>query len=55
MTQKYILDFLPTHKQELKTKFSITKIGLFGSYATDTVNKESDIDIAIETTKKERY
>ena len=55
MTQKYILDFLSNHKQELETKFSVTKIGLFGSYATDTAHKESDIDIAIETTIKDFF
>jgi len=55
MTQKYILSFLSTHKEELKTRFSVTKIGLFGSYATNSENSESDIDIAIETTKKDFF
>jgi len=55
MTQKYILDFLSTHKEEIETKFSVTKIGLFGSYATNTANAESDIDIVIETRKKDFF
>ncbi len=55
MTQKYILNFLSTHKQELKTKFAVTKIGLFGSYATNKADKESDIDIAIEVTRKDFF
>ena len=55
MTQKYILDFLSKHKQELETKFSVTKIGLFGSYATNRANKESDIDLVIETTVKDFF
>ena len=55
MTQKYILSFLSTHKEELKTRFLVTKIGLFGSYATNSENSESDIDIAIETTKKDFF
>lgn len=52
MTKEYILDFLSTRKQLLKTKFSVTK---FGSYATNTANKDSDIDLAIETTTKDFF
>jgi len=55
MTQKYILDFLSNHKEELNTKFSVTKIGLFGSYATNSANNDSDIDIVIETTTKDFF
>lgn len=48
MTQTEILDFLKTHKQEIHNRFGVTKIGLFGSYARNEANEESDIDIAIE-------
>jgi len=43
-----ILHYLKTHKQEFFDKYGVTKIGLFGSYATQTQHTHSDIDIAIE-------
>lgn len=52
MTKEDILNFLRTHKQELQNNFSLTKIGLFGSYAKDTAHENSDIDIVIESNKK---
>lgn len=55
MTKEYILDFLKTHKQELKNKFALTKIGLFGSYAKDMATQDSDIDIVIQSDKKDFF
>jgi len=55
MNKEYILDFLKTHKQELQHRFSLTKIGLFGSYAKDTATENSDIDIVIESKKKDFF
>jgi hypothetical protein len=55
MNKEYILDFLKTHKQELQHRFSLTKIGLFGSYAKDTATQNSDIDIVIESKKKDFF
>lgn len=55
MTKEYILDFLTTHKQELQNTFMLTKIGLFGSYAKNTANENSDIDIVIESSKKDFF
>lgn len=55
MTKEDILNFLRTHKQELQNNFSLTKIGLFGSYAKDTANENSDIDIVIESNKKDFF
>lgn len=48
MTKEYILDFLRTNKQLLNDKYSVTKIGLFGSYAKNMANENSDIDILVE-------
>jgi predicted nucleotidyltransferase len=48
MTKNYILNFLENHKLELKEKFGLIKIGLFGSYAKGTANEESDIDLYAE-------
>lgn len=55
MTKEDILGFLTTHKQELQNNFALTKIGLFGSYAKDTANENSDIDIVIESNKKDFF
>jgi len=44
MTKEYILKFLATHKQDLQKKYALTKIGLFGSYAKDTADENSDIE-----------
>ncbi|MFA7091695.1 MAG: nucleotidyltransferase domain-containing protein [Arcobacteraceae bacterium] len=55
MTKEDILNFLRTHKQELQNTFSLTKIGLFGSYAKDMAHENSDIDIVIESNKKDFF
>ena len=55
MTKEYILNFLTIHKQELQDKYALTKIGLFGSYAKNTANENSDIDIVIQSTKKDFF
>lgn len=55
MTKEDILNFLRTHKQELQNNFSLTKIGLFGSYAKDMAHENSDIDIVIESNKKDFF
>lgn len=43
-----ILSFLSDHKEILEHQFGVTKIGLFGSYARNEANEESDVDIAVE-------
>lgn len=55
MTKEDILNFLRIHKQELQNNFSLTKIGLFGSYAKDMAHENSDIDIVIESNKKDFF
>jgi len=55
VTKEYILNFLKTNKQLLNEKYNVTKIGLFGSYARDMANENSDVDIAIESTKKDFF
>jgi len=55
MTQAIILDFLRSHKSELKTEYGLTKIGLFGSYAKNSAHSESDIDIVIEAKKHDFF
>lgn len=49
MTNKQeILDFLCVHREFMCDKFSLTKIGLFGSFAREEDIEESDIDILVE-------
>ncbi|OQX16464.1 MAG: hypothetical protein BWK76_11610 [Desulfobulbaceae bacterium A2] len=43
-----LLTFLRTHKDEMKCRFGVVSIGLFGSYAREQAREDSDIDIAVE-------
>ncbi len=55
MTKDIILNFLKAHKSELKEKYGLINIGLFGSYAKGTENENSDIDLAIVIEKKDFF
>jgi predicted nucleotidyltransferase len=54
MTKIEILNYLTTHKAELKEKFGVIRIGLFGSFARGEQNEDSDIDLAIEVEKDKK-
>lgn len=43
-----ILNYLKENYSEFKNKYNIEQIGLFGSYARDEANENSDIDIFIK-------
>lgn len=45
---KEIEDVLKLHKNELKKKYGVKKIGIFGSYVKKGNKKNSDIDILVE-------
>ena len=47
MTKEDIINYLKVHKQELRDKYGIEAIGLFGSYARDEATPKSDIDIFV--------
>ncbi len=47
MTTNELIVKLNNVKDELKQKFGIDEIALFGSYARGEANDESDVDIAI--------
>ncbi len=53
ITKKEILLFLAQHKQLFKEKFDVDNIMLFGSYARGEATTSSDIDILIESDKKD--
>jgi len=48
MDKRQIINRLRKNKQILRDNFSILRIGLFGSYSTDTFTEDSDIDIVYE-------
>jgi len=48
MQKETIIDYLKNHKKEFQKKYEIEKIGLFGSYARDEANDDSDIDIFVQ-------
>jgi len=43
-----ILDFLKQHKQYLEARFSVRRIGLFGSVLRGSAGDSSDVDILVE-------
>jgi len=47
-TKIQILEFLSQNKKVLLDKYHIVRIGLFGSYAREEQNPESDIDLLVE-------
>ena len=48
LTQQNILKFLGENKLFLREQFHVVKIGIFGSFARNEQNPDSDIDILIE-------
>ena len=43
-----IESILKEHKEELKEKYQVKEIGIFGSYVTGKQRKRSDVDILVE-------
>jgi predicted nucleotidyltransferase len=48
LTKDHILDLLRSERTFIKSNFGVVSIGLFGSYAKDEQNPESDIDFIVE-------
>jgi len=48
LDKEYILNELRTLKPELRDRYKVTKIGVFGSVARNEATEESDIDIVVE-------
>lgn len=46
-----VFNVIKSHKNEIKTKYDVKKIGIFGSYAKGLQNEESDVDILVEFKK----
>lgn len=47
-TQKEILNFISASKPFLAEHYSVSKIGLFGSYARNEQSDKSDVDLLVE-------
>jgi hypothetical protein len=48
MTKNTVLNSIRIHKKELKEKFTVRRIGVFGSLARDDADRASDVDILVE-------
>jgi predicted nucleotidyltransferase len=42
-----ILDLLNRHRDEIKQRFAVKRLALFGSAARDEMHQESDIDVLV--------
>ncbi|WP_027389072.1 nucleotidyltransferase family protein [Chrysiogenes arsenatis] len=47
LDKSLILNYLKEHSPEFQEKYSVERIGLFGSYAKDTASDSSDIDLFV--------
>jgi predicted nucleotidyltransferase len=48
MAKNTVLNSIRIHKKELKEKFTVRRIGVFGSLAREDADRESDVDILVE-------
>ena len=47
-SQAHILQILKDKKPDLQTRYPISELGLFGSYARGDFDEDSDIDILVD-------
>ena len=48
LSKNQIISFLEANKKYFFDNYNITKIGIFGSYASGKQNEKSDLDIIVE-------
>lgn len=48
ITKDEILGFLSHHREILAERYSVRRIGLFGSFRHEAANAQSDIDLLVE-------
>ena len=46
-----ILEKLAAHKDEIKEKYNVASLEIFGSFSKGTANKDSDIDLLVRFSK----
>lgn len=54
-TREELLDFLRSRKKSFAEEFSVTRLGIFGSYARGEARDDSDIDIVVELEKPDLF
>ena len=47
MNRQRALDLLKSSKPELRARFGVTRLALFGSTARDTAHSDSDVDVLV--------
>ncbi len=52
INKEQMIAHLKEYKKKKANKFGVTKMGIFGSVARGTANKDSDIDIVVEMSKR---
>ena len=52
MNKTSILDLLNRHRDDIKQRFAVKRLALFGSAARDEMRQESDIDVLVDFTEK---
>lgn len=55
MNKEHIINYINNQKPLLQSKYGVKRIGLFGSYARDLADRESDIDIVVELKKPDLF
>lgn len=55
LSREKILNDLGLLKPELKRRYGINKLGLFGSFARNTSKPNSDIDVVIELSEPDLF
>jgi uncharacterized protein len=48
VSRQQVLDVIAAHREELRGRFHVTYLGLFGSVARDEATAESDVDLLVE-------
>lgn len=54
MKLEEIKEILSSHKEELKEKFKVKEIGIFGSYVRGEQKENSDLDVLVEFEEDEK-
>ena len=55
LTRKKILTILASYKKNRGNQYGIKEIGLFGSFARDDADKNSDVDVYVKLTKSNLF
>jgi predicted nucleotidyltransferase len=43
-----LIGIMKSHKQEIRSRFKVKSLGLFGSYARGDARQDSDLDVLVE-------